>query len=133
MKKPLEIFLVDDDVDDQEIFMLMVQEIHPDTQCYFANDGVAAIEKLSSDPTFNPDFIFLDMNMPRMNGIECLRKIMADQNRKETNIIIYTTTSDPRLRDNCLALGALHVINKASSLEGLKNQLVQVFKQKLIS
>ena len=58
-------FLIDDDIDDQEIFGLAIKEIDYSIQCTFANDGAEALQKLSTTAlNFLPDYIFLDLNMP---------------------------------------------------------------------
>ncbi|MCW3091425.1 MAG: response regulator [Ferruginibacter sp.] len=64
------ILLVDDDPDDQYLFSDAVNQIHPKIYCEIANNGAEALTILDKTPPF--DLIFMDLNMPKMNGFECL-------------------------------------------------------------
>jgi len=75
MQYPFECFLIDDDIDDQEIFGMALRDLDKSIHCIFANDGIQALEKLSTETSFVPDYIFIDFNMPRMNGIEFLKRV----------------------------------------------------------
>src|SRR5688572_30884496 len=66
------ILYIDDDADDREIFMEAVKTISPEIVCYEACDGVEGLVTLHS-LVIPPDVIFLDVNMPRMNGKQSLR------------------------------------------------------------
>src|SRR6185437_2146398 len=66
--------LADDDVDDAEIFIEALSHIAPDIQCHTAGNGLELFEWLSKHPD-KPDMIFLDINMPLMNGWESLKKL----------------------------------------------------------
>jgi CheY-like chemotaxis protein len=83
-------FLVDDDVDDLEIFTLAVEDLRINVNCVTAADGIDALEKLRNDEAFVPDFIFLDLNMPRMNGKQCLLEIKKIERLSSTPVIIYS-------------------------------------------
>jgi CheY-like chemotaxis protein len=116
-------FLVDDDLDDLEIFALAVEDLHGTIQCVTALDGVEAIEKLRSDESFVPDFIFLDLNMPRMNGKQCLLEIKKIKRLFSIPVIIYSTSSNRRDIDETLQLGAAHFLTKPSSISSLTKEL----------
>ena len=73
--KPLKSLLIDDDLDDQEIFSLCLKHIDDNVQCRVANNGIDALNILSKDQEYTPDVIFLDINMPKMNGLACLEKL----------------------------------------------------------
>jgi CheY-like chemotaxis protein len=68
------VLLIDDDRDDFEIFSEALRKFDPEVKCEHSIDGEAAIGLLNS-MTYLPDYIFLDINMPRMDGKECLSKI----------------------------------------------------------
>ena len=68
-------FIVDDDEDDREIFAIALQDADKSYKCLTAINGKEALEKLKSDETLIPDFIFLDLNMPFMSGIQFLVEI----------------------------------------------------------
>ena len=121
-------FLIDDDIDDQEIFTLVLKSVNPSITCITANDGIEAVSKLTSEETFNPDYIFLDLNMPRMDGKECLREIKKIDRLKSTPVIIYSTSSAQHDISDTRALGASGYLEKQSSVTELKNRLAHYFK-----
>jgi CheY-like chemotaxis protein len=116
-------FLVDDDVDDLEIFALAVEDLRVGVHCVTAADGIDALEKLRNDDGFTPDFIFLDLNMPRMNGKQCLLEIKKIQRLSSTPVIIYSTSSNRKDIDDTLKLGASHFLTKPSSISSLTQEL----------
>ena len=121
-------FLIDDDIDDQEIFALVLKSINPSITCITANDGIEAVTKLTGEETFNPDYIFLDLNMPRMDGKQCLQEIRKISRLNGTPVIIYSTSSNQRDILETRALGANDYLEKQSSMTELKNKLAHFFK-----
>ena len=116
-------FLVDDDLDDQEIFALAVEDLKAPIHCVTAVDDIEALNRLRSDESFIPDFIFLDLNMPRMNGKQCLLEIRKIERLLRTPVIIYSTSSNRRDIDETLRLGAAHFLTKPSSISLLTREL----------
>jgi CheY-like chemotaxis protein len=125
---PPRCFLIDDDLDDQEIFLMAMQQFDASIRCDFANDGLVAIEKLKADEVDVPDYIFIDMNMPRMNGIECLEEIKKMDHLKDVPICMFSTSADPTLVAKAEALGAIDFIVKPADITELSEMLGQVFK-----
>ena len=121
-------FVIDDDLDDQEIFMMAVKKVNPTIECAFANDGVIAIAKFANDPAFNPGSIFLDVNMPRMNGIECLAALRNIERLKDVPIFMCSTSADPRIVANAQELGARDFIVKPSTISEFATVLAEVNK-----
>jgi len=120
--------LIDDDLDDQEIFSLALQQVSERFQCVMANDGYDALKHLNNEANVLPDFIFLDLNMPRMNGRECLSEIKKHEHLKNIPVIIYTTSS---FQDDIIQtqkLGASAFISKPFSIEELSAKLADVFR-----
>ena len=72
MRDEINCFLIDNDEDDQEIFCMALRDVDPSINCILAANGVKAIEMLANDVRYIPSFIFIDMNMPLMNGKQCL-------------------------------------------------------------
>ncbi len=90
------ILTVDDDIEDQELFAEAVRLIDPATVCLVANDGIEGHELLLDGKTnLSLDFIFLDMNMPKMNGIELLVLIKKDERLKDIPVYILSTSCSP--------------------------------------
>src|ERR1700739_3500683 len=93
MQKEISFFLIDDDADDREIFSLALGKADQKVKCVVARDGEEALDILKGNKEFTPDSIFLDLNMPRMDGRECLVEIRKIERLKNIPICIYTTSS----------------------------------------
>lgn len=129
MHNKITCFLIDDDDDDQEIFSMALSNIDDAIDCVTANDGIDALNKLSSDNTFIPDFIFLDLNMVRMNGRECLVEIKKIQRLQKVPVIIYSTSSEQKDISETKRLGATDYIVKPPSMTQLEKRLEQVLRR----
>ncbi|MFN8346654.1 MAG: response regulator [Spirosomataceae bacterium] len=123
MENAITFFLIDDDDDDQMIFLTALEGISQAIDCKYANDGITALEKLNVDTSFIPDYIFLDLNMPRMNGKECLVEIRKIDRLKQVPTFIYSTSVDPRMVEEVKQFGATDVIIKPTSINALTNIL----------
>ena len=112
-------FLIDDDIDDQEIFYMALQELNRSIDCKFASDGVNALETLTRDELFLPHCIFIDTNMPRMNGVECLEQIKKISRLRNVPVCMYSTSADPNLVAKTKSLGAVDFIVKPADISEL--------------
>lgn len=111
------ILLVDDDADDRDVLDDAMQEINVPVTMDFAENGIQALEKLDEwhkDGQL-PSLIVLDLNMPKMGGIETLQNLKGDERFKSIPTIIYSTSINPRERDKCILLGAYSFITKPIS------------------
>lgn len=122
--------LIDDDQDDQEIFSMALEDINSDIQCIMASNGILALEKLNAKKPLIPDYIFIDVNMPKMNGIECLQEIQKLDHLKHADVFMYSTSSDEKMIEKSKALGAKDFIVKPPGLALLTEKLLQVFSKK---
>jgi CheY-like chemotaxis protein len=120
--------LIDDDLDDQEIFTLALEKADRNFTCVIANNGFEGLKYLNNKANPLPHYIFLDLNMPLMNGKECLVEIKKQSFLRHIPVIIYTTSS---LQDDVIQtrkLGAADFITKPPSIPDLSAKLVAVFK-----
>ena len=134
MSRTIRIFVVDDDLDDTEIFQEVLSFIDPTIQCSTAENGRDALDKLSR-VTFIPDLIFLDLNMPRMDGKECLRKLKENLLLRNIPVIIYTTSSQSKDIEETMEAGAIKFITKplnVNDLEKILRPIVMGLKQPTI-
>ena len=127
MKKPAQCLLIEDDLDDQEIFLLCLKRIKQDVTCVIANNGVEALQKLKENDQYIPDVIFLDVNMPKMNGFDCLRELRSMSRLTNTRVYIYSTTSEGTVIDQAKFLGANEYIMKPTKAAELKDKLAYIF------
>ena len=115
MKKPEKVFIIDDDNDDVELFIEAVNSVDPSIQCYNAFNSDDALKKLMYTMEILPDIIFLDLNMPGINGKQCLTEIKKSEKLKDIPVVIYTTSSFHKDIEETKKLGASHFLTKPSS------------------
>lgn len=114
MKPPARIILLaDDDGDDAQIFSEALKETKCDTVFLRAETGAEVFDILGAGPTL-PDVIFLDLNMPVMNGWQCLAKLKNSERYSDIPVIMYTTSSNPRDLQIAIDLNAHGLITKPS-------------------
>ena len=118
--KKITCLLIDDDTEDQEIFLHAVKHLNLDVDFVTATDGTHAIEKIKSDPNFNPYFIFIDVNMPKMNGIECLIEIKKISKVKDAPVYMFSTYVNPNTVTEAKSHGAIDVLVKATSMQEME-------------
>ena len=123
----LNCLLIDDDKDDQEIFKLALQDINEHIVCLTVDNGMEGLQLLRSNESFVPGHIFLDLNMPRMSGKDCLAALRSIPRLAEVPVVIYSTSSDPRDIRETKELGATDYIVKQYSLASLKEILRRYF------
>lgn len=122
------ILLVDDDEDDRLFFTDAVKEINQALICEEANNGLEAILHLVTKPPI-PDIIFLDLNMPKMNGHEFLIYIKKENKYKHIPIVIYTTSKIQEEIDRTLKMGATYFFSKPTDYLKLKTELQKILTQ----
>jgi CheY-like chemotaxis protein len=91
MDKNRKILIIDDDEDDRELFCDALHDVRDDIACLGFPGGESALKYLRSGKNDPPDYIFLDLNMPGMNGQDCLEEIKKIPKLKGIPVIIYST------------------------------------------
>ncbi|WP_026953488.1 response regulator [Algoriphagus vanfongensis] len=116
MKEIKSILVVDDDLDDRSFFVEAIGESSPHTKIMQAEDGEIALKLLDTILLNLPDFIFLDLNMPKKNGKSVLKEIKGNQFLQHIPVYIFSTTSDPKDIRESMELGAKSFITKPFAL-----------------
>jgi len=106
------LLLVDDDQDDQQLFIDALGSVDSSVRVNFANDGMEALEKLQNNHPAVPDLILLDLNMPRMNGKQFLQTIKSSERLKDIPVVVYSTSSNENDKRETAILGAADFIVK---------------------
>jgi CheY-like chemotaxis protein len=120
---PYRILLADDDEGDRLLFVEVLEELHIKPVIDTVSNGVQLMELLTKNQPALPDLLFLDLNMPRKNGMECLREIRSKEEFKPISIVIYSTSSAQNDIDETLKNGADFYITKPNNFEILRKVL----------
>jgi CheY-like chemotaxis protein len=115
--------VIDDDSDDRELFSEALASVDPVIVCEQATDGAEALQMLGSTVNGQPDIIFLDINMPVMNGWQFLTRLKSEERLKDIPVIVYTTSNNVKDKRIANDLGALCFITKPHAFGRLKNVL----------
>jgi CheY-like chemotaxis protein len=123
------VLLVDDDEDDITIFQLALQSIDQQIQLQFSQSGYEALELLKKMNTNFPSVIFLDLNMPRLNGLECLSKIKIHDVWQNIPVVILSTSINENDKRKAFELGAIGFVSKPHSFAELCSILTSIVKR----
>jgi CheY-like chemotaxis protein len=120
------VFLVDDDEDDQLFFVEAIQEIDSSIHCSIAENGRKALNRLRALVEL-PDLIFLDINMPELNGFDCLKELKKCPRLQTIPVIMLSTSVSSKDIKYSEDLGAEMFFTKPSSYTNLCDILKKVF------
>ena len=127
------ILCIDNDPEDIEFFFEAVNALDPSIIALSALSGREALDLLSSVTTEKlPAYIFLDINMPFMNGKETLQEIRKTDRYASVQIVMLSTSLDLKSREEYKVLGASHFLAKANSLKELCDNLANLFKPNVV-
>lgn len=122
------ILIAEDDADDRFLLQAAFDENSFGDDLQFVENGVELLDHLngclSAEDVLLPDFILLDLNMPKKDGREVLKEIKQVPDFRKIPIIIFSTTNNRQEITRCYELGANSYITKPNSFE----QLIQVVK-----
>jgi CheY-like chemotaxis protein len=122
----LHILLADDDEDDRLFFKDAIDELKVKTIVTIVNDGVELMDYLDKPDVLLPHVIFLDLNMPRKGGMECLKEIRCNPSLKDLSIAIYSTSASEEDIEETFVKGANIYIKKPNDFNALKKVLNEV-------
>ena len=117
--------IVDDDPDDIDIFIDAAREVEPTVVCLTAQNGLDALDVISTTNT-KPDFIFVDLNMPKMNGKQLIKALRNKPDFLDIKIIVYSTSKIDEDEKEVKLLGADEFITKPTSLDELCNNIARI-------
>ncbi len=120
------IILADDDEDDRLFFTDAFDELKINTRVSTYNDGVELMDYLNDINSILPNILFLDINMPKKNGVECLLEIKKNERFNDIAIAIYSTSSSEEHVEETFINGANIYIKKPNDFQTLKKILADV-------
>jgi CheY-like chemotaxis protein len=121
------VLLIDDDEDDQELFLQAIKEVAASVECTTLDDARSALTQLENR-TLVADVIFLDLNMPTMTGQQFLVELNKKETLNQIPVIILSTSSNSETINQAKALGAQSFITKPSDYKELKNILHRILE-----
>jgi CheY-like chemotaxis protein len=114
MKKHVILLIEDDELDIISVERSL-KKLASNYELHTAYNGIEALQKLKGSPPLQPDVILLDINMPKMNGLEFLHALRADEKLKNLRVFIMTTSSESSDRNAAEDLGIAGFIIKPLS------------------
>jgi CheY-like chemotaxis protein len=121
------VFYIDDDPDDRNVFLDAVNSIYPSIHCLTARDGLEGLRFLR-DSYILPDLIFLDVNMPVMDGWEFMRELKMNEHLKDIPVIVYSTYMSQNEMDGFKKLGAHMCLKKQAGYGKLCQELGSILR-----
>lgn len=122
------VLLIDDDEDDRDFFEIAVSDLKIKIQCLTAAGAREALDLLATIEVL-PHFIFLDLNMPGMNGRVCLKHLKSNPATAQIPVVIFSTSSEQLDMAQTKALGAMHFMTKLPDISLLSIELNEFFTQ----
>lgn len=121
----LNILLADDDMDDCLFFKKAVDELPVVTTLTIVNEGEQLMQLLTNDAYELPHVLFLDLNMPRKNGFECLSEIKGNKKLHQLPVIMFSTSFEQEVVNQLFKNGAHYFIRKPSEFSQFKKIIQQ--------
>ena len=122
----MHLLIADDDDDDRQFFYEALEEIKIKTTVEMVTNGAALLKRLTKKNAIIPQVLFLDLNMPFKNGIECLTEIKKLDFLKNMTIVIYSTSASESDIEDTFVKGANVYIKKPTDFNKLKKVLSEV-------
>jgi len=123
MEYPKTVYIIDDDNDDLELFCEAAKKLDPTLTCITSSDSAYSLRAFQSFDVPVPDLIFLDLNMPVVDGRKFLAELKKLKGYTRIPVIIYSTSSHSKDREETMKLGASDFLTKPCSLSELVQDL----------
>src|SRR6186713_282388 len=123
--RSLQILLADDDRDDAFFFERALSGLNIHCELVYLKNGEILMKYLNDNMANLPDVLFLDLNMPRKSGTECLTEIKSSKKFKQLPVVIYSTSLRDDIADDLYNCGAHYYLRK-SELDELQKLLQHI-------
>jgi CheY-like chemotaxis protein len=122
------VLLIDDDKEDQEIFGDAVKEVDQSVRFVSEFNSDQAINNISTMKRERPELIFLDLNMPRLNGKQLLSELKRDPDMSHIPVVMCSTFFGDRDVLEIERLGAVHYLVKPTRFNELCQEIAKILK-----
>lgn len=119
--------MIDDDSDDHEIFDIAINEIDEPFEIYHFDDCEQAIKHFGTPGAEQPGYVFVDINLPRIGGPECINQLQDLRRFDDPRIIIYSSSIPETWKEKFTRNGIDEFLEKTGSLSDLKEKLIALF------
>jgi CheY-like chemotaxis protein len=126
MKNLKWVYLVDDDQDDRFFIRQAIEQALSDVEIIEAESGVELLSLIHRKGDLSAGLILLDMNMPRMNGVETIEALRSDTKIPFIPVVMISTTTNPTMIKAAFNAGAEIFINKPSTMRGFSELATQI-------
>jgi len=123
------VHLADDDEDDRMLMKEALEEANPGVNVVESEDGKELIENMKSSDDLSETIVVLDMNMPRMNGIETIQAMKEDPELAEVPTIMLSTSDNPDLAKKAIDAGADEFMTKPNNFRALIDIAKKIFSR----
>ncbi|WAC15241.1 response regulator [Dyadobacter pollutisoli] len=113
------VHLADDDEDDRMLMRDALEEANPNVTIIEAQDGKELVENVKSADDLSETVVLVDMNMPKMNGIEAIKEIRSEPELSDVPAVMLSTSDNPELKKKALAAGANDFFVKPNNFKAL--------------
>lgn len=127
-RERIKVIFTDDDHDDCSLFADALNETGINHQLKVFNDGLQLLNYLNNEDSEMPHILFLDLNMPFMNGFESLKMIRSNEKFRDITIAIYSTSASEKDQEDTFVSGANVYIKKPNDFSLLKKVLKEVIE-----
>ena len=124
--EPIRVYLADDDEDDCILFQEALAEVNDKIDLVISRDGEELMETLEENVPPPPLVLFLDLNMPRKSGLECLKEMKQNEKFKNIPIVIFSTSADSGYIEKTFDHGANYYARKPGTFIFLKKLIEKV-------
>jgi two-component system, response regulator len=130
----IEVLLVEDNINDAELTLRELKKHHLANACYHAKDGEEALDFIFATGKFTgvrsivapPKLVLLDIQMPKINGIEVLERVKGDERTKATPVVMLTSSKEDPDIQKCYKLGANSYIVKPVNFENFTQAIKNI-------
>lgn len=122
MNTKFTIFYTDGDQDDLEFFREIVDIIDDNIEVITQTNGQQLMHALDNPPP-NPYLVYLDLNMPGLNGLEILKRVRSSSSHNKLPVIIFSTSQDENTIERTRQLGASYYLPKTGIFDHLKKSI----------